>query len=277
MLRARYLTCPVGAAAVASGLVSIPNSRGWHVWILSGLTCASKGQNDVMRGEEAQLLGLIERHALTRTLVCLPGSHSKWAVIEEGGVIESFKTFMTGEIFALLEQHSILRFSVEDDNDAAAAAAPNAHAGSAAFGEGVRAGHAAPEELMHLCFMVRTKSLFPVAGRGAAEHKMFLSGLLIGAELAGAGVDAATSPTVWLVGSSQLCARYEAALAVLGVAAKTDTAANTTAAGILAASRAAGIIKVEAAAAAAPPSSPIAHAPVEKEARPATAKPAWWG
>jgi hypothetical protein len=57
---------------------------------------------------------LIERHALADALVCLPGSHSKWAVVKQGGVLESFKSFMTGEIFALLQNHSILKFSVDD-------------------------------------------------------------------------------------------------------------------------------------------------------------------
>ena len=72
-VEAPYLKCPVNGSAVAKGLVKVPNSKQWNIWVLSGITWGSKGQNDVMRGEEAQLLGLIERHALADTLVCLPG------------------------------------------------------------------------------------------------------------------------------------------------------------------------------------------------------------
>ena len=78
------------------------------------------------------------------------GSHSKWAVIKQGGVIESFQTFMTGEIFALLAAHSILRFSLEEGGNDGGNEASGAHAGSEAFSEGVRAGHEAPEQLTHL-------------------------------------------------------------------------------------------------------------------------------
>jgi len=168
-----------------------------------------------------------------------------------------------------------------------------------------------------MCVMMMMMMTSRVGTQGPAENRQFLSGLLIGAELAGAGVKAATTPTVWLVscvvqhpahthkpyvvrvrsvsaethvcddvawvlkvGSSALCAKYEAALAVLGVAAKNDTAANTTTAGILAASRAASIlpeVATEHAAADARPTSPVAYAPTPIEPRPATAKPDWWG
>ena len=127
---------------------------------------------------------------------------------------------------------------------------------------------------MHLCFMVRTKDLF--AQGTPTDRKLYLSGLLVGAELAGAGVTSAASPTVWLVGSAPLCALYDAALAVLGVRAQFDTAADTSAAGIFSASRAAGIIRAPAAARAA--AGVVSNRVVPAaSARPTTAQPGWWG
>ena len=143
-VNAPYLACPVGAAAVAEGLVPVPNTLGWDVWVMSGVSCKNgNGETDVMRGEEAQLLGLIERQGLTDALVCLPGSHSKWAEVKAGGVLQSFKSYMTGELFALLQKHSILKFSVDDAADESGGDGGGPPE-SAAFRAGVVAGHTSP-------------------------------------------------------------------------------------------------------------------------------------
>lgn len=80
-----------------------------QVRIIPGL--CQRDPADVMRGEETQLAGLIARDPAFDGLVCLPGTHSKWVRVSDGE-ITSFRTFMTGELFALLEQQSILKHSL---------------------------------------------------------------------------------------------------------------------------------------------------------------------
>jgi hypothetical protein len=148
----------------------------------------------------------------------------------------------------------------------------------------------------------RTRDL--IAQGTPTDRKLYLSGLLVGTELAGAGVHQANSPTVWLVGSTALCALYEAALAVLGVQARFDTAADTSTAGIFSAARAAGVLLsaplaaptvpavpavptaalAPASATAAPAAVPAAVATAAaspaigaNNRRPTTAPPSWWG
>jgi 2-dehydro-3-deoxygalactonokinase len=124
---APYLECPAGLGAVASRLLRIDLQAGPTLHIVPGISCiGADGQDDVMRGEETQLWGA----DLPAGSVCvLPGTHAKWAWMGNGGSIGSFKTFMTGELYALLSQHSILgrlmRFG-------------SAHPG--AFDEGVQLG-----------------------------------------------------------------------------------------------------------------------------------------
>ncbi|MCC0029710.1 MAG: 2-dehydro-3-deoxygalactonokinase, partial [Brucellaceae bacterium] len=75
---------------------------------------------DVMRGEETQLAGLMRQTGTADAVVCMPGTHSKWVRVERGDVV-GFTTFMTGELFAVISTHSILRHSVGtsgDDRDA---------------------------------------------------------------------------------------------------------------------------------------------------------------
>jgi 2-dehydro-3-deoxygalactonokinase len=107
-----------------------------------GLSCRdSAGVPDVMRGEETQILG-----CGTEGTICLPGTHSKWAEVKNGR-IERFSTFMTGEVYAVLRQHSILGRMMEEGK-------PDA----GAFAEGVkRSGDEGG--LLHHLFGVRTRGL----------------------------------------------------------------------------------------------------------------------
>src|SRR5690606_34701318 len=106
-----YLEVPATLPEIPGAALKVDDaSRPVH--ILPGLSQRHPSA-DVMRGEETQLLGL----SLDREIdgvVCMPGTHAKWAVMQ-GGRIESFSTFMTGEVFALLTKHSLLRFSVTED------------------------------------------------------------------------------------------------------------------------------------------------------------------
>ncbi|HWD35101.1 MAG TPA: 2-dehydro-3-deoxygalactonokinase, partial [Casimicrobiaceae bacterium] len=168
------------------------------------------GVPDVMRGEETQLLGAIGRRE-RNVLAVLPGTHSKWARVEHGRIVD-FTTFMTGELYAVLVDHSMLgrlaghepgRFSRE------------------AFSHGVARG-LAEGELSHDLFAARTLSL---AGELASDDVTdWLSGLLIGREIRAArtwalraGID---STIVRVIGSDTLVERYDVALGDAGVLAQ---------------------------------------------------------
>jgi 2-dehydro-3-deoxygalactonokinase len=151
-----------------------------------------------MRGEETQLLGVTEPDFTG--LVCVPGTHSKWIRIEDGRVVE-FSTYMTGELFSVIAQHSILVHAVE------AAAAP---ADSQPFRDGLSTARAAPTALTASLFQLRAAQLlgFEQRADGAAR----LSGLLIGTELADAMGRHGALRSVRLIAAGALGQLYAAAL-----------------------------------------------------------------
>lgn len=211
---APYVECPAGLAEAAGRLVSVPLATGALLHIVPGLSCVgADGQDDVMRGEETQLWGA----ALDPGACCvLPGTHSKWAWLgrHEGGVaagavrVRAFQTYMTGELYAVLSQHSILGRLMPPGHAQPGDAPPGA------FVEGVQLGLAEHANATHALFAVRTAGL---AGRVAPEGLPdFLSGLLIGIEI-GSATRGALPASVVLVGEPALCARYEAALDVAGI------------------------------------------------------------
>ncbi|MBV8030550.1 MAG: 2-dehydro-3-deoxygalactonokinase, partial [Betaproteobacteria bacterium] len=199
---APYVNCPAGEAELRKNIVPVEAARGRSVFIVPGLSCIdSSGVPDVMRGEETQILGALDElpHAAT---VCLPGTHSKWARVRDGR-IESFATFFTGELFAVLCRHSLLGRMMEE----------GAPSDEAAFAEGVeRSGEASG--LLHHLFGVRTRTLFSELSPRASPS--YLSGLLIGHELRSAAAD-----EVFLLGAPALAERYARAALYLGLAAKT--------------------------------------------------------
>lgn len=195
-----YVPCPAGLAELAAGLASVP-FEGAEVLLVPGMSAEGpEGVPEVMRGEETQVLGASSR----ADLVCLPGSHSKWARVS-GGRIEGFTTHLTGEAFAALRGHTILGRMMRDGGGE-----------PAAFDRGVaRAGD--PGGLLHHLFGVRTLGLFgQLADVGAADY---LSGLLIGHEVRSAMPQGAA---VHLIGSAGLCARYARAVELCGGRASVD-------------------------------------------------------
>ena len=103
---APYVSCPAGLSDIAAAMAAVPFAGG-EVRIAPGLSAADRaGAPDVMRGEETQLLGALAA-GLGDGAYVLPGTHSKWARIG-GGRILGFETFMTGEVFAVLKDHSVL-------------------------------------------------------------------------------------------------------------------------------------------------------------------------
>ncbi len=194
-VEAPYLPCPAGAAELAAALLPVPFPDA-EVRLVPGLTCLdASGVPEVMRGEECQLVGC----GLSDGLLCLPGSHSKWARLE-GGRVAGFETRLTGEAFAALRGHTILGRLMRDD-------APEDPDG---FEAGVRRSAEAGGLLHHL-FGVRALGLFDRLPETAAAS--YLSGLLIGHELREA---LPAGDTVHLVGSAPLCALYARAVALCG-------------------------------------------------------------
>jgi 2-dehydro-3-deoxygalactonokinase len=205
-VEAPYANCPAGIAEIAAATIFVPCAALGGVRIVPGVSSRdARGAPDVMRGEETQILGALAASSGDRGLFVLPGTHSKWARVEDGRII-GFETFMTGEVFAVLKEHSVLGRMM---------APPREGGGRAGFALGLEAAQAlkAPGDLLHAIFMTRTLALFNQVTPDQLPE--YLSGLLVGAEiLAGArGAKAAT-----LIGAPALAERYIEAGAELGVA-----------------------------------------------------------
>jgi 2-dehydro-3-deoxygalactonokinase len=210
-----YLDCPADLTAIAAALARV---RDTALAIVPGLICRdADGVPDVMRGEETQIVGALEE-ATSRQAVVLPGTHSKWALAGKSG-IETFATFMTGELYAVLREHSILGRLAAEGSD------------PGAFERGVHSSLGSRVGLLHELFSARTLALTgALASAGVADY---LSGLLIGAEVAAGRrwlqSRAAASLRITLVGDAMLCSRYRCAFALAGVDANigpTDAAAR---------------------------------------------------
>jgi 2-dehydro-3-deoxygalactonokinase len=197
---APYCACPAGFSEVAHGLAWIEPGR---IALVPGLSCESRGVPDVMRGEEVQIFGALSLLSLREGVFVLPGTHSKWAEVRNGAV-QSFRTCMTGELYGLLRQHSILARTMP---------AEDGPLDEAAFLRGVRHARDAGS-LLAAAFSVRTLALFDRLD--AAAQSSYLSGLVIGEELRAQGP---LPPAVVLIGSAVLIRRYALAVGALGITA----------------------------------------------------------
>jgi 2-dehydro-3-deoxygalactonokinase len=229
---APYCPLPAGAAELArrlapvagAGLVIVPGlMQGGGAGDTHGGSAGfpAAGDPDVMRGEETQIVGALDlRPALhRRARLVMPGTHCKWVEIAEGRIVR-FATYMTGELFAVLRQHSIL----------GRLARPDVPPGDGAFLRGVEAARDAPGGATSRLFSARALVL---TGHMRPEDSLdYLSGLLIGDEirtaLAQGGAD---NLPVTLIGEAALCGRYDAALKRFGVSV-TDILDNTAPAGL---------------------------------------------
>ncbi|MFT5712071.1 MAG: 2-dehydro-3-deoxygalactonokinase [Glaciecola sp.] len=176
-----YLASPISPQELAKSCVNF-ECNGYNITVIPGLSCKLENTNyDCMRGEELQILGwlqLAEQNQVGRHLVCLPGTHTKWVLVEDGK-IKLFKTALTGELFDLIVNHSVLIqekatvFNQEAFNSGAVFTL-NSETGS----------------LIHGLFSVRSRQLF--GQLSADEATSYLSGLLIGSD-----VRAAINATEW--------------------------------------------------------------------------------
>jgi 2-dehydro-3-deoxygalactonokinase len=204
-VQAPYVSCPADPEKIIDACIAL---RGGRVHIVPGARCENRLRAaDFMRGEETQILGALTLEPALRRgrrLLCLPGTHTKWALLEDG-IIREFLTALTGELFGALRDHSVL---VPPECRAEAVTA------GAAFEEGIKRFNEYPQtQVLHRLFECRSRVLN--GDLSAANAASFLSGLLIAADVDAAlrlfaNSDAKT--TVSLIGEPQLTQLYTAAL-----------------------------------------------------------------
>jgi 2-dehydro-3-deoxygalactonokinase len=196
-LETPYVQCPVTLDDLVKALVR-PSER---EAIVPGVSYIGNGRADVMRGEEVQLLGAAAAGLVDPDgLICHPGTHNKWALLR-GGRIQEFRTVMTGELFNLLKQHSILSDLLQ------AGVEPNE-----AFKEAAR--HSLYEETLPAdLFAVRAGVLLGQSKKEDAAS--WTSGLLIGTDVR-IGLSTPTSAEITVMGRSDLTRLYASAIQVAG-------------------------------------------------------------
>ena len=198
-LEAPYCPCPTGFSDISARLAWVEKDR---IAIVPGLSIERQGTPDVMRGEETQIFGALQLLGLSDARMVLPGTHSKWITAKDRHVTD-FSTWMTGEFYALLRQHSILARTLPVTEPALDCAAFEQGVAQALRGDG----------LLHTAFSTRTLSLFKRMPKQALPS--YLSGLVIGEELKCQTLP--PSQTVVIIGSEALAVRYELALRQVGV------------------------------------------------------------
>lgn len=169
----------------------------YDLLLISGL----KSKTDVMRGEETQVIGLARKHNISNSLIIIPGTHSKHIVLRNG-LVQYFRTYMTGETFEIVGKHSILKHSISNKKP---------FPDYIAFRKGVQEG--AEGELLNVLFQIRTNILFDKIS--PQSNYYYLSGLLIGAELA--NLKDQGHESIYLCGEGIMQTLYKEALHKLGL------------------------------------------------------------
>lgn len=200
-----YQALPVAVNALARGCISVPTSLPIRLWLRPGLALCHKDRANVMRGEEVQLLGALA--CLQADIYLFPGTHSKWVkpLCNAGEVtIENFTTAMTGELYQLLLQHSLLGKGLPSEG----AFDPSA------FTRGVQEALHSDEGLINRLFYARSRRLLGYMPPEAVAS--WLSGSLIGEELAQLARRWPTCNTLALVGDDPLTGYYLTACQLAG-------------------------------------------------------------
>jgi len=190
---APYVACPAGIDEVADALVW----AGEREAIVPGVSYLKGNCADVMRGEEVQLLGAVAAGLVDpMSMICHPGTHNKWATLRQGKIAE-FRTVMTGELFNLLKEHSILSDLLNGPVEP-----------TDIFRQAARyaiENEALPAEL----FAVRARVLLGQAKKEDAAA--YTSGILIGTDVR-IGLSVPTAARITLIGRPELTRLYAAAI-----------------------------------------------------------------
>ncbi len=201
-MEAQYLPVPCDIDLLSNSLVSFEyNTR--QITIVPGLKLDNGKRFDVMRGEETQLAGFLANQSGFTGTIIMPGTHSKWVRLVNGR-ITSFQTYMTGEFFDAVSEHTILRHSVSD------------HTGpDSLFAEKVNTLASGSGSIEGELFGLRARHLLEECDAGRLRQE--LSALLIMAELRAGQLDGfELNENVVLVGTETLTVFYETALEALG-------------------------------------------------------------
>lgn len=200
---AGYVAAPASVQHLADALLVPEPDRFPDMRIVPGVRSAVGGRADIMRGEEVQLLGAVATGAAPPdALLCQPGTHCKWAQMRDG-LLAAFTTAMTGELFALLRDHSLVGPEL----------AGSAELGET-FAEGVR--RSAEQDLLAALFGVRASSVLGERVPGTAAS--YVSGLLIGSDCRSQLPQPGTM--VYVLADGYLADAYAAAIRLLGCEAK---------------------------------------------------------
>lgn len=235
-----YVGCPADAATIAAGLLACDTGMG-PLHLVPGVLQFGD-LPDVMRGEETQILGALtaDPALASSSRLVLPGTHSKWVTVHDGRIM-GFSSFMTGELFAVLREHSILGRPARETSTP-----PDPAGGREAFRRGLKvARDSGAAGVAGRLFTAR--SLFLTGDLAPQATLDYLSGLLIGEELRSglAAIDAERSPPdairIAVIGTESLCDRYRAAFAVFGVD-DVQSCGDTSAAGLWQVATAAGLV-----------------------------------
>lgn len=212
-----YCQTPVGLENIAEKLLPLPDPLVGYI-LPGASTRLPDGTRDVMRGEEIQIFGAVKHFNMVNGTLCLPGTHSKWVRLHDGKIHE-FATFLTGDIFQSLSQ-TILACDI---------AAPHC---PQAFERGLQAAKDGDFGLLHQLFAARARVLDATL---EPEHlSAYVSGLLVGHELAEAEAWRTPGEIVTIIGAAGLCRRYSEALALLGEKCLTLDSSVATCTGVAA-------------------------------------------
>jgi 2-dehydro-3-deoxygalactonokinase len=203
-VEAGYVDTPAPLASILKQAIAVPG-QDRDILILPGIAQRDRTAPDVMRGEETQLLGVLGIDATDDAVVCMPGTHSKW-VRANGGTIERFATFMTGELFDAVSRETILSHAMTGADNAV---------DIDAFKSAVIAAFETPAFAANLLFQVRSGQLLYGGTPSSAREK--ISGTLIGLELAAGLAEAIPGTGITLVASGRLQVLYQLAFDTVSV------------------------------------------------------------
>ena len=206
-VEAGYVDTPARLASILEHAVPVPG-QDRDIRILPGIAQRDPKAPDVMRGEETQLLGALGVDAAGEAVVCMPGTHSKW-VRANGGAVERFATFMTGELFDVISRETILSHAVTGADQAE---------DIDAFRSSVTAAFETPSLSANLLFQVRSAQLLYGGKPSSAREK--ISGTLIGLELAAGLAGDVPSTGITLVASGRLQMLYRFAFETVSVSVR---------------------------------------------------------
>ncbi len=191
-----------------------------EAYIMSGACQKPPQQMDVMRGEETQVFGFLNQNKNFSGYIILPGTHSKWVEVNKGEVV-GFRTFMTGELYQIIKQYSILSSLITDEifNEKD-------------FQDGLNNSITDSQFLTNYLFSLRATSLLmPETSRSISSY---LSGLLVGLEIASFKDILMQKPEITIIGSTTLMEIYQKAVSTLDLYANCYNSEKATTAGLLA-------------------------------------------